>query len=338
MTRIANVDPLNPDHAIIGEAAATLRDGGLVAFPTETVYGLGADGLSAAAVARIYAAKERPARNPLIQHVADVAGAQRIVAAWPAAAAALADAFWPGPLTMVLPKQPIVPDESTAGLAAVGVRIPSHPVALALLRAFGGPIAAPSANRYTELSPTSAAHVARSLGERVDLILDGGPTSVGIESTVVDLTGVLPRILRPGTIPPDHIAAVVGGLDLTPIAVSQGEGHLSPGLSDRHYAPRAQLVLVDAGDADAAMRAQARLAAEQARGGTVGIISFGGLALRGDVAIAYPRVADDCARRLYATLHDLDDEGCTLLFVESPPKGGEWNGVRDRLQRASIPL
>jgi L-threonylcarbamoyladenylate synthase len=329
------VDPRHPDPGIIADAAERLHRGGLVAFPTETVYGLGADGLSAKSVARIYWAKERPAKNPLIQHVADIDAARAIVTAWPATAQALADAFWPGPLTMVLPKQSIVPDESTAGRNAVGVRIPSHPVALALLRAFGGPIAAPSANRYTELSPTSAEHVARSLGERVDLILDGGPTSVGIESTVVDLTGSLPRILRPGTIAPERIAAVVGELDTSPIVVGKSEGHLSPGLSDRHYAPRATLVLLDANDTDAIARAATRLSSERTRGGTIGIISFGALQLTGDVAVAFPRDPDACAHRLYATLHDLDEEGCTMLFVEAPPEGDAWNGVRDRLRRAS---
>ncbi|HEY0970121.1 MAG TPA: L-threonylcarbamoyladenylate synthase, partial [Gemmatimonadales bacterium] len=206
------VDPVSPGPQVLAHAASVLRRGGLVAFPTETVYGLGANALDSDAVARIYAAKGRPSFNPLIVHVADATAARTLATAWPEAAERLAAAFWPGPLTMVLPKQPRVTDLVTAGLPSVALRVPAHPVALALLRAAGIPIAAPSANRYTELSPTSAAHVERGLGDRVELILDAGPTRVGIESTVVDLTGERPVMLRPGIISADALAAVVGPL------------------------------------------------------------------------------------------------------------------------------
>ncbi|MDB5296114.1 MAG: translation factor, partial [Phycisphaerales bacterium] len=195
---------------MIDRAVQLLRAGRLVAFPTETVYGLGADATNPTAVARIFAAKGRPATNPLIAHVADAAAARRYASAWPAAADLLAAAFWPGPLTLVLPKDPSVVDAATAGLPSVGLRVPDHPVALDLLRAFGGAVVAPSANRTNRVSPTMADHVRDELGEAVDLILDGGPSAVGIESTVLDLTGDVPRILRPGGVSRARLEAVVG--------------------------------------------------------------------------------------------------------------------------------
>jgi len=337
---LLTVDPERPEAATIERAAAILRDGGLVAFPTETVYGLGANALDPAAIARIYAAKGRPATNPLIVHVADVAGARELVASFTAQAEALAAAFWPGPLTLVLPKGARVPDAATAGLPAVGVRVPAHAVALALIRAAGVPVAAPSANRSTELSPVSARHVERSLGDRIDLILDGGPTRVGIESTVVDLTGARPRILRPGVIESAQIQALVGVLDEPPArsdarerGSSANAPQLAPGQMDRHYAPRARLVLARAADPFA--RELARTA--RARGEVVGLISLGELELDSDVAVRLPRDPRACAARLYATLHAFDDEGCALVVVEAPPRDAAWDGVRDRLERAATP-
>ncbi|MFW6201455.1 MAG: L-threonylcarbamoyladenylate synthase, partial [Gemmatimonadota bacterium] len=203
--RVLTVDPESPDPAAIDRAARALREGRLIAFPTETVYGLGADALDADAVRRIFEAKERPPRNPLIVHVADAAAARGLVERWPPAAGRLADAFWPGPLTLVLPKRPEVPDEVTAGLPTVAVRVPSHPVARALLLAAGVPVAAPSANPFTGVSPTTARHVQSGLADRIDLVLDAGPTPVGIESTVVDLSGPKPRLLRPGMISPEAL-------------------------------------------------------------------------------------------------------------------------------------
>ncbi len=330
---LLHVDPERPDAATIERAAEVLRAGGLVAFPTETVYGLGANALDPAAIARIYAAKGRPANNPLIVHVADVASARALVASWPDAAQRLAAEFWPGPLTLVLPKLARVPDAATAGLPAVGVRVPAHPVALALIRAAGVPVAAPSANRSTELSPVSAAHVARSLGERVDVILDGGPARVGIESTVVDLTRERPRILRPGVIDAGQIAAVAGALDESAREPARDAPRLAPGQMDRHYAPRARLVLAVPGD-DAA-RALARAARE--RGDAVGLLSLGALELEADVAVELPRDPRAVAARLYATLHAFDDEGCVLVVVERPPRDAAWDAVRDRLERAATP-
>ncbi len=242
MARVSCVDAHHPDPHLIAEAAAIIRAGGLVAFPTETVYGLGADGLNPAAVARIFEAKERPPTDPLILHIAEPEALCPLVLEVPPAAQELARRFWPGPLTLVLPKQPIVPDIVTAGLPTVAVRMPAHPVALALIRAAETPIAAPSANRFGHTSPTTARHVLNDLGGRIDLILDAGPTPVGVESTVLDLTRPIPTILRPGGLPREAIEALVG-----PVAVQTyiPEGPLpSPGMLPKHYAPHAETVFL----------------------------------------------------------------------------------------------
>lgn len=327
------VDPLRPEREPIARAADLLRAGRLVAFPTETVYGLGANALDPRAIDRVYAAKGRPAHNPLIVHVPSAAAARELVQDWSSDAEALARDFWPGPLTLVLRKRASVPDAVTAGLPAIAVRVPRHPVALALLEAARVPIAAPSANRSSELSPTSAAHVVRSLGGRVDLVLDAGPTHVGIESTVVDLSSERPRILRPGTISAEAIEKVVGPLARADVAPRGDAPRLSPGQIERHYAPRARLVVVRAGDASAAREALEARAREQ----IVGLVTLGALDVPSDVAVKLTRDADEYARRLYALLHELDDAGCALVLVEEPPDEPAWAGVRDRLRRASAP-
>jgi L-threonylcarbamoyladenylate synthase len=207
---ILRVDPYTPAADAIAHAAHVLQEGGLVAFPTETVYGLGANALDPAAVAKIFAAKGRPATNPIIVHIATIDEASALAGAWPDVAQQLADRFWPGPLTLVLPKQAHVPDLVTAGGATVALRMPAHPVALALLRACGFPLAAPSANRSSELSPTLPEHVLRGLADRIDLLLDAGPTSGGLESTVLDLTTQPPRLLRPGLVTIAELEALLG--------------------------------------------------------------------------------------------------------------------------------
>ena len=327
---LLRVDPSNPDRVTLRVAAEVLRNGGLVAFPTETVYGLGAHALDEAAVERIYAAKGRPSYNPLIVHVTDAEAAKALVSDWPPSAERLARVFWPGPLTMVLPKRDVVPDAITAGLPTVAIRVPNHPVALALLEEAGIPVAAPSANRFTELSPTTASHVVESLGDGVDLVLDGGPTTVGIESTVVDLTGPTPRVLRPGMISTAQIAAVVGAVTETPVHVEEGAARSSPGMVDRHYAPRARLLLFDDATRGAAIAAATAAAAEGTR---VGSLAFQPLPVTD--AHVMPRDAAAYARRLYAELHALDELECELVLVERPPDGPEWAGVRDRLERAA---
>jgi len=322
----------------LGEAARILRAGGLVAFPTETVYGLGANALDPAAVARIYAAKGRPSYNPLIVHVRDTTMVSSVAREWPATAEQLARAFWPGPLTMVLPKAAHVPDGVTAGLDTVGVRVPSHPVAHALLAVTDLPLAAPSANRSMALSPTRAEHVARSLGDAVDLILDGGPTQVGIESTVVDLSRAEPMLLRPGMIPVDELERVlerrVGVASHDAAVTASGAGLPSPGMMDRHYAPRTRLVLAPGDPKDVShaleeLRADKRRVAVLIRDGSDSPIA------QGKDVIRLPRDAASYAAVLFDTLHRLDDQGFDAIFVERVPDNYTWAGVRDRLERAA---
>lgn len=327
---LVHVDPDRPDPTKLRSAAETLRNGGLVAFPTETVYGLGAHALDPKAVAGIYAAKGRPAYNPLIVHVADAQAARALVTEWPSSAALLARAFWPGPLTMVLHKADAVPAAITAGLPNVGIRVPAHPVALALLREAGIPVAAPSANKFTEISPTTAQHVIASLGDAVDVVVDGGPTTVGIESTVVDLTGPVPRVLRPGMISATQIAEVVGAIDDTPIVVPDGAARSSPGMVDRHYAPHARVLLFDDATREAALAEAARTAAQ---GGRVGSMALAPLPV--DAPVTMPGDAAAYAKRMYAELHALDEARCTLILIERVPETPAWAGVRDRLERAS---
>ncbi|HEU4641886.1 MAG TPA: L-threonylcarbamoyladenylate synthase [Gemmatimonadaceae bacterium] len=332
MTSIIQVDPLHPEPERIARAASVLRAGGLVAFPTETVYGLGANALDADAVRRIYQAKGRPGYNPLIAHVADEEGARRLASRWPPLAARLAEAFWPGPLTLVVPRRPEVPDVVTAGLDTVAVRAPSHPVARALITAAGVPVAAPSANRFTELSPTLARHVERSLGGRVDLIVDGGPTTVGIESTVVDVSGDAPLLLRPGGISAEELEPLTGPLAaMGPIAGS--EARPSPGMIERHYAPRAELRLFDSDRRGAAADA-ARVESE--RGRKVGALLLAPLAAPIRHPILMPTDPAAYARALYASLHLLDEEGCDVVLVERVPGTRRWEGVADRLERGAV--
>ena len=298
----------------ISEAAALIRQGRLVAFPTETVYGLGANALDAAAVARIFEAKGRPRTSPLIVHVASIEMARTLVTEWPAAAETLARAFWPGPLTLVLPKDPKVPDIVTAGLATVGVRMPAHPIARELIGAAGVPIAAPSANRFTEVSPTTAEHVRESLGDRVDCILDGGPAEVGIESTVLKLAGA-PTLLRPGMISQAEIEALIGGVGQA--AGKQEGAHESPGMHERHYAPRTRVIL-------GAPPAEGR-----------GAYLWRTRELAAARPVHMPQEAEAYAAMLYAQLHGLDAAGLDWIAIEPPPEDQEWAAIRDRLRRAA---
>lgn len=328
---LLSIDPLQPDPDRISEAAARLRAGELVAFPTETVYGLGADATSAEAIGRIYAAKGRPPTNPLIVHAPDLEGARALARTWPVAAQQLAERFWPGPLTLVLPRASGLADEVSAGLGTVGIRVPAHPVAVALLAAAGRPVAAPSANLSTTLSPTTAEHVAAGLDAVDGLILDGGPTPVGIESTVVSLVDA-PTLLRPGAISAGEIEQVVG-----PIVRPEGGTHdpreaaPSPGLMDRHYAPRATLLVFD--DPAEAAEDVSKAAAE---GRTTGALLRDPLKAELDHALPMPSEPREYARLLYASLHALDRVGAEVIWVEAAPDGEAWDAVRDRLRRASM--
>jgi len=318
-TEIVVVNPRSPDPQTLARAAEYLRTGRLVAFPTETVYGLGANALDAAAVRGIFRAKGRPATNPLIVHIPDPSRVAIVAAEWPTAAARLAEHFWPGPLTIVVPKHPSVPEEVTAGGPTVAVRCPNHPVAQALLRAVDVPLAAPSANRSTELSPTRAEHVLKSLGGRIDLILDGGPCPGGIESTVVDVTGPMVRVLRPGLITVPMLEEGVGRVEVA----TKGEGIArSPGQMERHYSPRTPLRLVDGfAIVDDYLEAIAA-------GKRVGLLQLFGPEAMPNEPVAY-------AAKLYDQLHDLDKRGLDLILVEMPPDTPGWAAIRDRLTRAS---
>ncbi len=279
----------------ISQAAELLRAGRLVVFPTETVYGLGANALDTEAVQRIFAAKGRPLTSPLIVHVDSIETARGLAREWPEAAEKLAMRFWPGPLTIIVPKAAHVPDIATAGLPSVGLRMPAHPMALELLRAAGIPLAAPSANRFTELSPTTAEHVPAGLA---DLVLDGGACSVGIESTVISVAGARPRILRPGGITQTEIEGVIGPVEV-------GGGAESPGQHAKHYSPRTRVVL---GDSPA-----------EGRG----------------VRLELGSSAAVFAEQLYRRLHELDALGFDWIAIDLPPDTPEWAGVRDRLLRAA---
>ncbi|WP_411278653.1 L-threonylcarbamoyladenylate synthase [Gemmatimonas sp.] len=343
---VLRLDPDNPDPVVVEHAAALLRRGGLVAFPTETVYGLGANALDPIAVAAIYTAKGRPAWNPVIAHVPDAAAARLLTRQWPPAADCLAAAFWPGPLTVVLPKAAHLPDVATAGLDAVAVRVPAHPVALALLRAVGVPIAAPSANRFTQVSPTTAQHVQASLGDRVGLILDGGPSRVGIESTVVDLTGPDAVILRPGMISAADIALALRGSGVAVRSVTTTVRHdaagdapaqRSPGMADRHYAPRADVWLFDPEQQPeiAAALTVALAARNPATGRVTALLRTTTLSLPDGTIVRMPDEPAAYARELYAALHAADAADASLIVIERPPDDDRWAGLRDRLARAS---
>jgi L-threonylcarbamoyladenylate synthase len=313
---------LAPDRDGLAVAAEALRAGRLVAFPTETVYGLGAAALDPAAVARIFAAKGRPGDNPLIVHLAAADALDRVVSRITPLARRLAAAFWPGPLTLVLDAAPVVPRITTGGLTTVAVRVPDHPVATALLAAADLPVAAPSANRSGRPSPTTAAHVVADLGVEVDVVLDGGPCPVGVESTVVDVRGDRPVVLRDGTITREQLG--LEGTGPTPPAVAAA----SPGTRYRHYAPRCAIVLVPAG------QGRERTAALAAAGTRVGLVGSTP-APAGVVSIARVRDVTDLAQRLYAALRDAEDAEVDVLVVEAVPEVGLGRAVMDRLRRAA---
>ncbi len=329
------------DPSAIADAAAILRSGGLVAFPTETVYGLGANALDPVAVARIFAAKERPAFDPLIVHVADAADVAAHVLPEDAAdprVARLARRWWPGPLTLVLRRQPHIPGVVTAGLPTVGVRVPDHPVARALIAAAGVPVAAPSANAFGRISPTRAEHVVAGLGARVDLVLDGGPCRIGVESTVLLLAEGRAVLLRPGGLPRELIEAEIGPLEVLADG-SPGHAALAPGRSGTHYAPRARLTLADPRDPSAAQLLRAapgerlgllaatedgRVAAERA-GGPFAAIEV--LSADGDpVAVA---------ARLFEALHALEAADLDRILAQPVDEVGLGRAVMDRLRRAA---
>ncbi|MEF7615243.1 L-threonylcarbamoyladenylate synthase [Aquincola sp. MAHUQ-54] len=327
------------DPAAIDEAADRLAAGELVAFPTETVYGLGARADDDAAAARIFEAKGRPAGHPLIVHVADAAAAAAFAAQWPPLAQRLAEHFWPGPLTVIVPRADGVAAVAAGGQPTVGLRCPSHPVALALLRAAAARgvrgVAGPSANRFGRVSPTTAAHVESEFGDAV-AVLDGGACDVGIESAIVDCTRGVPVLLRPGVLTPQEIEQAAG----QPLVRPDGQAPRAPGTLASHYAPHAKVRLMPA----AALREALAVFADAATAGNTRSPTGKTLAVYSRTVLPPPgaahhrRMPDDAAaaaQALFATLRDLDGTGVSLIWVEQPPAGPEWDGVRDRLQRAA---
>jgi len=305
----------------VRRAAQILRAGGLVAFPTETVYGLGADASSAQAVARLYAVKRRPADHPVIVHFGSAANAFAWASEVPAAAKKLGERYWPGPLTLILKRSAQAKDFVTGGQDTVGLRVPSHAIAHELLEEFGGAIAAPSANRFGLVSPTTAAHVREDLGKDVDLVLEGGPSEVGIESTILDLSGAAPVLLRPGHLSKEQLEQVLGVEVLEKTEASPRH----PGGLERHYAPRTPARLVPTYALDR----------EIAKGkDTVAVLAFSRPDERVDCWLRMPREPQAYAQRLYAALRELDTAGCERILVEAPPDSPEWTAVRDRLRRA----
>lgn len=333
-TEILNVDPQSPGVEAIARAAAILRSGGIVAFPTETVYGLGANALNAAAVAKIFEAKRRPPQNPVIVHVNDEAAARELVTAWPDNAARLAARFWPGPLSLVLPRRAIVPDIVTAGGPTVAVRVPSHAVARALIAASGVPLAAPSANQSSRISATTADHVRRTLDGRIDMILDGGPTSGGLESTVLDLSSDPPRLLRPGLVSLAQIEQALGESIAVGSANEAKEQALpSPGMLSRHYAPSVPLECI-------AENSRGQIEALARSGMSIGWLPLGEPPsdLPANVIVRpMPRDPVEYSALLFATLYALEDANVERIIAELPPDTPEWLAVRDRLRRASAP-
>ena len=341
---LLKVNPVQPEPDVIRQAAEVIRRGGLVAFPTETVYGLGADAMNAEAVARIFVVKGRPASDPLIVHIANGKDLERVAREWPPQARVLSDSFWPGPLTLVLPRAEALPPSVTAGLDTVAVRMPAHPVALALIRAARTPIAAPSANLFGHVSPTTAQHVLDDLGERVDLILDGGPAFIGLESTVLDLSGEQPAILRPGGISHEALSRVLG-----PVAVRAHDhqprrnrsGIPSPGLLEKHYAPRARLIFFRGEEQKVLVAMVKQLDQLLAQRKRVGVL----VASEDKTVFAgYPVIVEDLgprddlnlvATRLFGAVRTLDEQGVDVILARGFGTAGLGLAIEDRLTKAA---
>jgi len=345
MTRVLPINPTAPEPELIAQAAELIRAGELVAFPTETVYGLGANAFNADAVTKIFTAKGRPATDPVIVHVASRETLRDVAASVSDLAARLIERFWPGPLTLVLPRGERIPPNVSAGLPTVAVRMPSHPVALALIRAAGVPIAAPSANLFSRISPTSARHVQDSLGNRIPMLLDSGPTLVGVESTILDLSGELPTILRFGGVPLEALEKIAPGLSVGVKHVSKDEAQAAPGMLLKHYAPRARLTLVAGNDSEI-RRAMVRFVRERLPNGEMlGLLLaeedrdlLNEFPDHANIRCVFPGKLsnlDAVAHGLYAALHTLDDCGVVQIFARVFPDEGMGRAINDRLIRAA---
>lgn len=340
--QITKIDPKHPDPESIEKAGRILRGGGLVAFPTETVYGLGGDGLNPKSSGKIYRAKGRPSDNPLIIHIARIQDLSKVAAQIPEAALRLAEKFWPGPLTMIFPKKSIVPYETTGGLDSVAVRMPDHPAALALIRAAGGFVAAPSANRSGRPSPTLASHVAEDLGEEIDLILDGGMVGIGLESTIVDFTESPPVILRPGFVSREMLEQDLGNIRMDPGLDQTSEQKTppkAPGMRYRHYAPKAPLTIVEGTAEQVAEYLNALARQEEQAGGLAGILACdetAGLYQSGLVKSIGSRSSDQAiARHLYQALREFDQERVTCIYSEAFDTPQMGQAIMNRLRKAA---
>ena len=341
-TVIKKVDPERIDHRVIEEAGRLIAVGELVAFPTETVYGLGADALNPGAAAKIYTAKGRPSDNPLIVHIADFSDLERLAERIPPQARLLADAFWPGPLTVIVQKRRAVPDATTGGMDTVAVRMPDHPVALQLIRQSGCLIAAPSANTSGRPSPTEAAHVEADLGGRIAMILDAGAVGIGIESTIVDLTEERPMILRPGYITPDMLSEVLHedvAVDPGIIAEDDTAKPKAPGMKYRHYAPKAHMILVDGAPAAVVAKINELTREQQAAGARVAVIAAEETReqYRADTVLCIGRRTDEdaIAQHLYRILRECDELDVSVIYSESfqTPRIGQ--AIMNRLLKAA---
>ena len=342
-TKLIEVDSLQPEKEKITLAAEILRQGGVVAFPTETVYGLGANGLEQQAVEKIFQAKGRPSDNPLILHVASWEEVGKLVSAWPREAEILARKFWPGPLTMVLPKKGHIPSAVTAGLDTVAVRIPNHPVALALIRQAGIPLAAPSANLSGKPSPTTACHVLKDLWGKIDMIIDGGSTGIGLESTVIDLTTNVPLILRPGGVTLEELEKELGKIEIDPALgklLAKDLTPRSPGMKYTHYSPDADVILLIGEDQTKVQKKMKEMAiSEEKKGKRVGLMIIGqvtedfsasivkSMGLEGDL--------ETIAANLYQLLREMDRQGVDLILVEGVNYEGLGLAIMNRMEKAA---
>ena len=336
-TEYVKINPAQIDSEAVGRAAAILRAGGVVAIPTETVYGLAANALDSKAVSKIFKAKGRPEDNPLIVHICRIDWLQKYAVSVPESAYRLAEAFWPGPLTMLLKKNPMIPHNVTAGLDSVGIRFPSHPVAQAVIRAAGVPLAAPSANLSGSPSPTRAAHVMDDMDGRIDMIVDGGECSVGVESTVLSLCSGVPRILRPGGVTAEQIASVLGNVEIDSAVthrLAEGVRPASPGMKYRHYAPKARVIILNGGLEKFAAYVKEHASAEE---GYAVLCYEGEQGLFQVPAVFCGKAGDSAAqaRCLFDALRHLDEIGARVVYARCPEKTGVGLAVYNRLLRAA---
>lgn len=340
-TIVTKVDPICPDAKVVEQAGDFIKKGGLVAFPTETVYGLGGDALNPDSSRKIYAAKGRPSDNPLIVHISKWESLERIAAKLPPEAKVLADAFWPGPLTMIVEKNELVPKETTGGLNTVAVRMPDHKAALDFIEAAGGFVAAPSANISGRPSPTLAKYVVQDMDGRIEMILDGGEVGIGVESTIVDLTSEVPTILRPGYITQEMLERVLGEVeaDITILKNDSGQAPKAPGMKYRHYAPKGDMTLVEGSESQVVEYINKKVQEAKANGQTVGVMCTDETydAIQADVKKSVGSRQDEyeIARRLYRILREFDDENVSVIYSESFSAEGFGNAVMNRLLKAA---